>query len=95
MAHKKAGGSTQLGRDSQPKYLGVKVSNGKVVNAGVVLVRQRGTAIHPGKNVRVGRQDTLYAVISGKVQFTQKKRVRFDQTMRMTTFVNIIPVSGK
>jgi large subunit ribosomal protein L27 len=91
MAHKKAGGSTQLGRDSQPKYLGVKVGNGELVNAGSVLVRQRGTPIFPGKNVRRGKTDTLYAAVKGRALFNERIRVRFDGTKKMTTFVNIIP----
>ena len=91
MAHKKAGGSTRLGRDSQPKYLGVKVGAGETVNAGQVLIRQRGTRIHPGKNVKVGRQDTIYAMLGGKVVFNKKKRVRFDGNMKVVTFINVIP----
>ncbi len=94
MAHKKAGGSTRLGRDSQPKYLGTKVGDGQTVKAGAILIRQRGTKIHPGKNVKKGGDDTLYAKLAGKVKFNQKKRTRFDGTLKMTKFVNIIP-SGK
>lgn len=92
MAHKKAGGSTRLGRDSKPKYLGVKRADGQLANAGMVLVRQRGTKIHPGKNVRRGKDDTLYAAIPGRVRFTQKKRLRFDGSLQRATFVNVIPV---
>lgn len=91
MAHKKAGGSTRLGRDSQPQYLGVKVTDGDTVRGGMVLVRQRGTKIFPGKNVKRGHEDTLFAALAGKVKFTSKKRIRFDGTMRRTTFINIIP----
>ena len=69
MAHKKAGGSSRLGRDSKPKRLGVKRYAGQVVNAGTILVRQRGTRIHPGNNVGVGRDHTLYALIDGMVKF--------------------------
>jgi len=69
MAHKKAGGSSRLGRDSKPKRLGVKRYAGQVVNAGTILVRQRGTRIHPGNNVGVGRDHTLYALIDGVVKF--------------------------
>ena len=74
MAQKKAGGSTRLGRDSQPQYLGAKVGDGETVNSGQVLIRQRGTKIHPGKNVKKGKDDTLYSTIAGKVKFTQRKR---------------------
>ena len=91
MAHKKAGGSTRLGRDSNPQYLGTKVGDGETIRAGMVLIKQRGTKIHPGKNVKKGRDDTLYAAIAGKVKFTQRKRMRFDGSPKMTKFVNIVP----
>jgi large subunit ribosomal protein L27 len=91
MAHKKAGGSTRLGRDSNPQYLGVKAGDGQVIRAGGVIARQRGTRIHPGKNVKKGKDDTLFATIAGKVKFTQKKRVRFDGALKLTKFANVIP----
>jgi len=69
VAHKKGGGSTRLGRDSQSKRLGVKRYAGQSVNAGTILVRQRGTRIHPGNNVGVGRDFTLFALINGIVKF--------------------------
>jgi large subunit ribosomal protein L27 len=69
MAHKKAGGSSRNGRDSQAKRLGVKVYGGERVNAGQILVRQRGTRVHPGDNVGIGRDHTLYARIAGQVQY--------------------------
>lgn len=69
MAHKKGGGSTRLGRDSKPKMLGVKRYAGNQVNAGEILVRQRGTRIHPGENVGVGRDHTLFALVEGEVQY--------------------------
>jgi large subunit ribosomal protein L27 len=69
VAHKKAGGSSRLGRDSQAKRLGVKRFAGQQVNAGTILVRQRGTRIHPGENVGVGKDYTLYALIDGVVKF--------------------------
>ena len=69
MAHKKAGGSSRLGRDSQSKRLGVKRYAGQQVHAGTILVRQRGTRIHPGNNVGVGKDYTLYALIDGVVKF--------------------------
>lgn len=72
MAHKKAGGSTRNGRDSKPKYLGVKRYGGQWVNAGEILVRQRGTPFHPGVNVGCGRDHTLYALVSGRVLFSIK-----------------------
>ena len=69
MAHKKGGGSTRNGRDSQSQRLGVKRYAGQGVNAGTILVRQRGTRIHPGNNVGVGKDYTLYALIDGVVKF--------------------------
>lgn len=69
MAHKKAGGSSRNGRDSASKRLGVKRYGGQVVKAGNVLIRQRGTATHPGDNVGVGRDHTLFALIDGQVRF--------------------------
>ena len=69
MAHKKGGGKTKNGRDSQSKRLGVKRYDGTIVNAGTIIVRQRGTRIHPGNNVGVGRDYTLYALIDGTVKF--------------------------
>lgn len=91
MAHKKAGGSTRLGRDSNPQYLGTKVGDGQFVHSGAVLVRQRGTPIHPGKNVKKGKDDTLFAIINGIVQFTQRKRMRFDGALKQAKFVNVVP----
>lgn len=72
MAHKKAGGSTRNGRDSNPKYLGVKHFGGESVVAGNILVRQRGTQFHAGDNVGVGRDHTLYALSDGKVAFKDR-----------------------
>lgn len=69
MAHKKAGGSSRNGRDSQAKRLGVKVYGGEKVNAGQILVRQRGTRVHPGMNVGIGRDHTLYARVAGQVEY--------------------------
>ena len=72
MAHKKAGGSSRNGRDSQSKRLGVKVFGGERVNAGQILVRQRGTRVHPGVNVGMGRDHTLYATVAGQVSYAVK-----------------------
>ena len=69
MAHKKAGGSTRNGRDSKPKYLGIKRYGGQVVDAGNIIVRQRGTQFHPGRYVGIGKDHTLYALVAGKVVF--------------------------
>ena len=69
MAHKKAGGSSRNGRDSQSKRLGVKRYGGEAINAGGIIVRQRGTKVHPGVNVGMGKDHTLYALVDGKVEF--------------------------
>ena len=76
MAHKKGGGSTRYGRDSQSKRLGVKIYSGQQVNAGTILVRQRGTRIQPGINVGVGRDHTLFALIDGNVKYEPATRDR-------------------
>jgi large subunit ribosomal protein L27 len=76
MAHKKGGGSTRLGRDSQPKMLGVKRYDGQFVQAGTILVRQRGTHIHKGENVGVGRDHTLFALIDGVVKYEPATKER-------------------
>jgi large subunit ribosomal protein L27 len=72
MAHKKAGGSTRNGRDSNPKYLGVKIYGGQAVEAGNIIVRQRGTEFHPGTGVGLGRDHTLFALVDGTVEFSVK-----------------------
>jgi large subunit ribosomal protein L27 len=72
MAHKKAGGSSRNGRDSQSKRLGVKRYGGELVNAGTIILRQRGTQIHPGANIGIGRDHTLFAKVKGHVRFAQK-----------------------
>jgi large subunit ribosomal protein L27 len=72
MAQKKGGGSTRNGRDSQPKMLGVKAYGGERVTAGSIIVRQRGTKFHPGTNVGMGRDHTLFALVDGRVQFAVK-----------------------
>jgi large subunit ribosomal protein L27 len=74
LAHKKGVGSSRNGRDSQPKMLGVKRADGQFVLAGSILIRQRGTRIHPGQNVGRGRDDTLFAVVDGVVSFERKGR---------------------
>lgn len=76
MAHKKAGGSTRNGRDSKPKYLGIKRYGGQVVNAGEIIVRQRGTAFHPGMHVGLGKDHTLFALKPGKVVFSIKGKLK-------------------
>ena len=72
MAHKKAGGSSRNGRDSQAKRLGVKAYGGEPISAGGIIVRQRGTRVHPGVNVGIGKDHTLFALVDGKVEFRTK-----------------------
>ena len=72
MAQKKGGGSTRNGRDSQPKMLGVKKFGGEIINAGSIIVRQRGTRFHPGSNVGIGKDHTLFALVTGQVSFAIK-----------------------
>lgn len=91
MAHKKAAGSTRLGRDSESKRLGVKRYGGHLVVQGEVLVRQRGTKYHPGLNVSRGADDTLFAMVGGIVQFHQKKHRRFTNALKYTQFVSVVP----
>lgn len=86
MAHKKGGGSTKNGRDSHSKRLGVKRFGGQFVLAGNILVRQRGTKFHPGKNVGRGGDDTLFATVDGYVKFSKGKNNR--------TFVHIAPAEA-
>ena len=76
MAHKKAAGSTRNNRDSNPKYLGVKRYGGESVNAGTIIVRQRGTKFHPGEYVGIGRDHTLYALADGTVKFIKRGRIK-------------------
>ena len=85
MAHKKAGGSSRNGRDSHSQRLGVKAFGEQVVSAGSIIVRQRGTKMHPGDNVGMGKDHTLFAKVDGKVAFSVKGALR-------RTLVNIVPV---
>jgi len=89
MAHVKGVGTTSLGRDSQSKRLGVKAYAGEQVRAGAIVVRQRGTAIRPGKNVLRGGDDTLYAKTAGVVSFRTKKVRRFDGNLKGVRFVDV------
>jgi large subunit ribosomal protein L27 len=75
MAHKKGGGSSRNGRDSQPKFRGVKVYGGQMVKPGCIILRQVGTKFRPGRNVQMGRDYTLFAVASGKVEFHENRKV--------------------
>jgi large subunit ribosomal protein L27 len=79
MAHKKAGGSSRNGRDSESKRLGVKVYGGQAINAGSIIIRQRGTRVHPGVNVGLGKDHTLYALVDGTVKFAIKGAMKRHQ----------------
>ncbi|MFH0853331.1 MAG: 50S ribosomal protein L27 [bacterium] len=91
MAHTKSGGSTSLGRDSTGQRLGIKRYGGQLVSAGEVIIRQRGTKFRPGKNVRRGNDDTLFALISGKVRYHAKKIRHFDNNLITRKFVSVEP----
>ena len=89
MAKTKATGATKLGRDSLPKYLGIKLFAGERAKPGSIIIRQRGTKFLPGKNVRRGNDDTLYALKEGSVRFETKKIKRFDKSQRKVKVVNV------
>lgn len=91
MAHKKAGGSTALGRDSHGQRLGIKLADGALARPGMILVRQRGTVIRPGKNVARGSDDTLFAMAEGIVKYAKKKVTKFYGKLEWTTLANILP----
>lgn len=90
MAHTKAKGSTKLGRDSNPQYLGIKSSDGQKVKPGMIIVRQRGTKILPGKNVGCGRDYTLFALKKGVVKFKEIKKITYSGQKRAAKVVNVI-----
>ncbi len=89
MSKTKATGATKLGRDSQPKYLGVKLYQGQKTKPGMIIVRQRGTKFLPGKNVKKGADDTLYALKTGVVKFATRKKKRFDKSQKTVKVVNV------
>ena len=89
MAKTKATGATKLGRDSQPKYLGVKLFGGQKAKVGSIIIRQRGTKFSPGKNVKRGADDTLYALKEGFVYFITKRKKRFDGKQRFVKIVGV------
>lgn len=90
MAHKLAQGSTRNGRDSQAKRLGVKRSDGQTVKIGEIIIRQRGTKVHPGKNVKVGKDYTIYAMKAGVVKFMKKQAPNFTGALKLRTYVSIV-----
>jgi large subunit ribosomal protein L27 len=90
MAHKKAAGTTKNGRDSGPQYLGIKVADGSRCNAGSIIVRQRGSEILPGANVKSGKDFTLFALKEGTVKIISKRKVHFDGTVVTKKIANIV-----
>lgn len=95
MAHKKAGGSTRLGRDSKSKRLGVKIFGGQYAEAGAIIVRQRGSKFHPGENVGKGNDDTLFALKRGIVNFQEKKVRAFNSNKTKRKYVHVLDEEKK
>ena len=90
MAHTKAGGSASNLKDSNPQYLGIKLSDGSVAKPGAIIVRQRGTKIEAGKNVKIGKDHTLFAVADGKVVYRTKRKISFTGRTMMKKVVDVI-----
>lgn len=93
MAHKKAGGSTSLGRDSRSQRLGVKLFEGALAKIGAIIIRQRGTKFHPGRNTKRGGDDTIFATAAGQIQFETRKARRFDGNLKARTYVHVVPAA--
>jgi large subunit ribosomal protein L27 len=93
MAHKKAAGSATNLKDSRAQRLGVKLFDGQIAKAGAIIIRQRGTLYHPGKNVKRGKDDTLFAIVPGIVKFSSKKVAKYTGHLAETRYVNV--VAGK
>ncbi len=92
MAHKKSAGKTKNGRDSNPKYLGIKVTPGALTKKGFILVRQRGTDVLPGDNVLMGRDHTLFAAVDGRVSMGYKRKIHFDNKIIQKKILSVLPV---
>jgi large subunit ribosomal protein L27 len=90
MSHKNSAGSTSLGRDSESKRLGVKLSDGQKAKIGNIIIRQRGTKYNPGENVKKGKDDTLFAIASGTVKFRTKKLLKFNGKLQKSKIVNVV-----
>lgn len=90
MAHKKAAGTTKNGRDSNPRYLGVKLTDGDVAKVGSIILRQKGCNIMPGKNVKLGKDYTIYSMKEGKVKFGTKRKLSFDSKIEKKGIVSVI-----
>ncbi|NDE68141.1 50S ribosomal protein L27 [bacterium] len=95
MATKKSAGTTKNGRDSGPKYLGVKVNDGERAQIGSIIVRQRGTEVMPGKNIGIGKDHTLFALKDGIVKFSTKRKVHFDNTIMRKKIVHVMEAAAK
>ena len=91
MAHKKAGSASSNGRDSAGRRLGIKKSGGSRVIPGNIIIRQRGTSVHPGLNVGIGKDHTIFATVAGVVKFTTKKIKKYNNQLKATKFVSIVP----
>ena len=90
MAHKKSAGTAKNGRDSNPKYLGVKLTDGDKALAGSVLIRQRGTDVLPGRNVGMGKDHTLFALTAGTIKFGTKRKMHFDNKTNVKKVVHVV-----
>lgn len=90
MAHRKAGGTAKNLRDSKPKFLGVKLADGATAKAGAIIVRQRGTRFAPGQNVGIGKDHTIFALLDGIVRFTEKRKTRFDNSVKKQKVINVV-----
>lgn len=90
MAHTKSSGASKYGRDSQPKYLGVKKFDGERVKIGDILIRQRGSKFYPGVGVKQGGDDTLFALRAGVVKFSDKRKTRFDGSRRYAKIISVL-----
>lgn len=91
MAHKKSAGTTKNGRDSNPKYLGVKLSPGSSAKVGSIIIRQRGTDTLPGRNVGMGKDHTLFALKDGVVSISYKRKIHFDNSMKLKKVIHVLP----
>ena len=90
MAHKKSAGTTKNGRDSNPKYLGVKLTEGDFAQAGSVIIRQRGTDVLPGRGVSMGKDHTIFSLIEGRVKFGTKRKTHFDSRVLVKKIVHVV-----
>ena len=90
MAHKKSAGTTKNGRDSNPKYLGVKITEGDKAIAGSVIIRQRGTDVMPGRGVSMGKDHTIFALVSGTVKFGTKRKMHIDNKSMVKKIVHVV-----